>query len=192
MAYLRTMKSLLATFGTLQEADYIELEQLLQTIHLQKQDYFIREGQVCKQIAYIQSGILRAYYTKDNGEEITDCIMFEGQFVTAYASLITGAPAYEHIQAVTECELLMLDRSTLYHLYDTNVRWANTGRVFGEREFVLMEERIRSFQQHSAKERYGKMVQLHPKMVQQVPLQYLASYLGITPQHLSRLRKTGS
>ncbi|HVI47735.1 MAG TPA: Crp/Fnr family transcriptional regulator [Chitinophaga sp.] len=184
------MRTLLDTYGTLQEEDYEQLHQLLRPVHLSKQDYFIKEGQVCRQLAFIQSGILRSYYVKDNGEEMTDCIMFARQFVTAYSSLITGTPAYEHIQAITDCELLSLDRADLQQLYSSNIRWANTGRILGEREFVLMEERIRSFQQHSSAERYAQLIQLHPRMIQEVPLQYLASYLGITPQHLSRLRKS--
>lgn len=173
----------------LTEADLDELDQVMKTIQLEKQDYFIREGNVCRQLAFLSKGILRSFYVKDNGEEITDCIMFEGQLVTAYSSLITGQPAFENIQAITDCELQMVDRDDLYRLYEHNIRWANTGRTFGEQEFVMMEQRIRSFQQYTAKERYEEMVRRHPRMIQQVPLQYLASYLGITPQHLSRLRK---
>ncbi|RBL89328.1 Crp/Fnr family transcriptional regulator [Chitinophaga flava] len=180
----------LSQLALLNEADFDQLDGLLKPVHLGKQDYFLREGAVCKQLAFIQSGALRSYYVKDNGEEITDCILFEGQIVTAYTSLIMGVPAYEHIQAITDCELLILEREDLYQLYDNNIRWANTGRVFGEMEFVMMEHRIRSFQQHSSKERYAELVRKHPRMIQQVPLQYLASYLGITPQHLSRLRKS--
>ncbi|MBC9915123.1 Crp/Fnr family transcriptional regulator [Chitinophaga varians] len=175
--------------SNLTAADLDELQLIMKTIRLEKQDYFIREGNVCRQLAFLSKGILRSFYVKDNGEEITDCIMFEGQLVTAYSSLITGQPAFEHIQAITDCELQVLDRDDLYGLYERNIRWANTGRTFGEQEFVLMEQRIRSFQQYTAKERYEEMVLKHPHMIQQVPLQYLASYLGITPQHLSRLRR---
>lgn len=174
----------------LTQEDLEQLQPLMKTVQLEKQDYFIREGQVCRQLAFLRKGILRSFYVKDNGEEITDCIMFEGQLVTAYASLITGAPAFENMQAITACELQVLDRDDLYRLYEENIRWANTGRAFGEQEFVMMEQRIRSFQQYTAKERYEEMVRQHPRMIQQVPLQYLASYLGITPQHLSRLRKS--
>ncbi|SJZ73464.1 cAMP-binding domain of CRP or a regulatory subunit of cAMP-dependent protein kinases [Chitinophaga eiseniae] len=174
----------------LTQEDLDQLESLMKTVQLEKQDYFIREGHVCRQLAFLRKGILRSFYVKDNGEEITDCIMFEGQLVTAYASLITGQPAFENMQAITECELQVLDRDDLYRLYEQNIRWANTGRAFGEQEFVMMEQRIRSFQQYTAKERYEEMVRQHPRMIQQVPLQYLASYLGITPQHLSRLRKS--
>ncbi|MCW3463902.1 Crp/Fnr family transcriptional regulator [Chitinophaga nivalis] len=179
----------LRTFNILQESDLQQLQTLLKPIKLLKGEHLEQEGKTSRQLCFLTNGILRSYFTNDNGEPITNCIIFEKHWIAALTSFITQQPAQENIQAIVDCELLALDRNTLYTLYEENIRWANMGRVLIEKEFVEMEQRILAFQKLPAKDRYERLLQEQPRLVQQIPLQYLASYLGITPQHLSRLRR---
>jgi CRP-like cAMP-binding protein len=109
--------------------------------------------------------------------------------MSAFSSFITQKPTEENIQAVVDSELLILKRSDMEMLYENSSAWQKVGRFLTEMQYVEMEQRTVSFQKHSAKQRYETLIEHHSHYIKFIPLQYLASYLGITPRHLSRLRK---
>ncbi len=155
---------------------------------LPKGAFFVREGSVCREVAFIQSGILRSYYTNDEADEITYCIMFAPSFMTAYSSLITGEPTVENIQAVTEAKLLILQKDYIEERSQESMNWLKLQKYLSEQEYLELEQRIISYQKDDARQRYRDLVERHPDYLQQIPLQYLASYLGISQRHLSRIR----
>jgi CRP-like cAMP-binding protein len=156
---------------------------------LKKGMFLIQEGKICNEIAFIKSGILRSFYINNEGEEITNCITFENELMSAFSSFITQKPTEENIQAVVDTELLILKRSDMELLYENSSAWQKVGRYLTEMQYVELEQRTVSFQKNSAKQRYEKLIEHHSNYIKYIPLQYLASYLGITPRHLSRLRK---
>lgn len=156
---------------------------------LNHKDYLIKEGEVCNEITFVKSGILRSFYITSQGTETTNCIVFENGFMAAFSSYITQQPTEENIQAIGKVELMVLERTDLDWLYSQSTAWQNVGRILTEWQYVEMEKRVASFQKQSAKQRYETLLQKHSNYIKNVPLQYLASYLGITPRHLSRLRK---
>lgn len=156
---------------------------------LRKGEFLIQEGKVCDEIVFIKSGILRSFYINNEGDEITNCITFENEFMSAFSSFITQQPTSENIQALSDTELLSLNRKELDLLYASSPVWQKVGRILTELQYVELEKRIVSFQKQTAKQRYEILLKNHSNYIKYIPLQYLASFLGITPRHLSRLRK---
>lgn len=175
-------------FATLSEE---EIEALSSCVKLQKLDKnvcFIDEGEIANYIAYVRSGYLRVHFNKE-GDEITRDISSVNSFVTAFTSFITKKPSFEIVSTITDCELLLISREDLNYLYQTYNKWQMIGRRVVEEMFVRSQKRIYSLLTRTAEERYMKLFTDKPDMLQNVPLQYIASYLGITSQSLSRLRR---
>lgn len=175
-------------FPFFSKTDIENLKELLVPKTISKGDFFIREGKPCKEVAFIKTGILRSFYTTPSGEEITYCITFPNTFMTAYSSFITGQPTLENIQALSDTELLVISKPLLDKLTGNNSSWLRFQKIMAEQQYIELEKRLFLFQKDKAKQRYLDLLEHHPDYLQQIPLQYLASYLGITPRHLSRLR----
>lgn len=165
------------------------LDDLITFRTLKKGDFLLKENQVCNEIIFIEKGILRSFFVNHKGDEITNCFAFENEFMASFASFITEEKAEENIQALTDTKLQILNRKGLEKLYKSGFNWQETGRKLTELEFVNLNKRMISFQKLSGAQRYEELFQNHQKYLQFIPLQYLASYLGITPRHLSRIRK---
>lgn len=156
---------------------------------LKKGAFLVKENQVCKEVVFVKSGVLRSFFTTTKEEEITNCFTFENEFMTAFSSFITQTPTDENIQAITDCELQIIDKNAVEALFKSSFRWADIGRKIAENEVVNLHNRIASLQKKSAIERYEALFTNHQKYIQHIPLVYLASYLGISPRHLSRIRQ---
>ncbi len=185
------MEKMLAFFASLNILTQAELENAHfenKTVTLKKGEYFVREGRTCKNVAFIKSGVLRSYFIKENGEEVTYCITFKDSFMTAYTSLITGEPAQENIQAITDTELYIISKDEMERRMNESPNWIRVQKYFAEQMYIELERRIFSYQKEKAKERYQQLITNYPEYVEQIPLQFLASYLNITPRHLSRIR----
>jgi CRP-like cAMP-binding protein len=183
------MIEFLKSLESLTDKDLQIIESLLTQKSLIKGEFLIQEGKVCDEIVFIKSGVLRSFYFNNEGKEITHCIIFENNLMSAFSSYITQTPTLENIQALFNTELLVLHRNELNYLFDSSINWQKTGRILTEIQYVEIEKRIVSFQKQTAKERYENLLINHSNFIKYIPLQYLASYLGITPRHLSRLRK---
>ena len=163
--------------------------QLLTHKTYKKSEYFIKEGETCKQVAFILSGSLRSYYISDKAEEITYCITFPNNLMTAYSSFLTGQPTQENIQAITQTELLIIPKGKIETLVQQNPNWIYFLKIIAEQQYIELEKRIFQLQKSDAAKRYADLMKNQPEYIQKIPLQYLASYLGISQRHLSRIRK---
>ncbi len=185
----KALKLFISNFVELTENDWKAVEPVIEVLHLKKNGFFIREGKIAKKIAFTNKGYLRVYYNHD-GDEITRDISPLYTMITALPSYIKQKPSFEIIQAITDCELLIIKRDHLEFLYDNYPNWQKVGRRIIEEMFVETQNRIYSLITQTAEARYKKMIESFPDIFLHVPLQYIASYLGITSQSLSRLRKT--
>lgn len=161
----------------------------VEILKLKKNDFFVKEGEIARYISFTNNGYLRVYYNHD-GNEITRDISPLHSFVTALPSYVSRTPSFEIIQAITDCELLIIRRDHLEELYENYNHWQKVGRRIMEEMFVDTQRRIYAFITQTAEVRYKLMMHQFPDIFLHVPLQYIASYLGITSQSLSRLRKT--
>ncbi len=182
------MKEYLRSFQILSDLEIDSLMRIAKSKQLKKGDFFIREGQVSNEVAFIVSGLFRSFYYSSNRDEVTYCFTFENSFLAAYSSFITGSPTQENLQALSNAELLIIPRQTILGLEKESSNWLRLFKVFAELEYVKMEKRIFLLQRESAERRYEDLLKNNPEYLQLIPLNHLASYLGITQRHLSRIR----
>lgn len=175
--------------GIFTEEEIREALPLFKEKTLKKSENFVSEGERCTEVGFILSGTCRSFYLSGAGEEITYCFRFPGEFVAAYSSFITGQGSLEYMQALTKTELLVISKTDVDLLSDKFTGWLKFLKIVAEQQYIELEKRIFQLQKVHAKLRYEDLLKNHPEYVQQIPLQHIASYLGITQRHLSRIRK---
>ena len=146
-------------------------------------------GHTCKTIYFINKGLARIYYFKD-GVDITESFAFENNIIARVESLFTGKPSRKAIQILEDAELVAINSTLLFKLYDTYPEIERLFRLIFEAAYVATVDRIESIQFHTAEERYNALMKEAPDVLKRVPLKYIASYLGITQVSLSRIRGT--
>ncbi len=156
---------------------------------LSKGDLWIKQGKICDQVGYIVSGKLRNYYIDDEGNEVTCFFVTPDNFISSLTSFLTNTPAKENISALEKTEIRVISKKELEELSMLVPKLQIFRRVIAENLFITLEKRISMLQSKTAFERYEIMLKENPDILLSVPLQYTASFLGITSQHLSRLRK---
>lgn len=183
------LRSYLASFDIFTPEEIEHALTFFSSRKLSKSDYFIREGQKCAEVAFIEKGIFRSFYISHDGNEITYCFRFPGDLIAAYSSFITGNGSLENMQALSDSELLVIRRNDIDRLVEENPNWVKFLKIIAEQNYLELESRVFQLQRDSAQTRYQYLVENHPEFIQQIPLQHLASYLAITQRHLSRVRK---
>ena len=183
------MHAYFTQIGILTNSEIEVLTDLTSFYKLNKGEYYIKENRICKDLVFTVNGMLRSYFTKADGEEVTYCFTFPGNLMTAYSSFISGNPTAENIQAITDVALLVIKKEDLNGLTSSSSNWIILQKFFAEQQYMALEQRIFSYQKDRAKQRYNDLVAQQPELLQEVSLQHLASFLNITPRHLSRIRK---
>ena len=158
-------------------------------ITLEKGEFFIEQNKISKQIAFINDGTLRTYYINDKGEEITSCFCSENNLASSYKSFILQSPSNVAMVALEKTELLVISFKDLHELYKESANWQTIGRLVAENEFILMEQYASILNNETAKEKYLRLLNEQPEIIQKSPINYIASYLGVTRRTLSRIRK---
>lgn len=177
-------------FGVKQN-DLEHIVSLFKLTELKKGDYFLKTGGSCNKLSFIKSGLLRIYVsTKD--KEVTQWISTKGYFVTDLSSLIFDTPARWTIQALTDVELYTISKEEYNKIGKLIVQWHELEKLFIARCFTILEDRIFSHLSMTAEERYHFFFEHNKELFNQVPLQYIASMLGMTPETFSRIRKKSS
>ncbi len=144
-------------------------------------------GHTCRTIYFIKKGLARVYYFKD-GTDITEYFAFENNLVARVESLFTGRPSRKAIQILEDAEIISLNATLLFQLYNEFPEIERLARKITEAALVENVNRLESLQFHSADERYKALIEEAPDVLKRVPLKYIASYLGITQVSLSRIR----
>lgn len=160
---------------------HISFQKVAKNTHLQEIGY------TCKTIYFIKSGIARIYYFKDT-TEVTELFASEGEIIVRVESLFTGRPSRKGIHILEDSEIIGINASGLFQLYDTHHGIERLFRKVFEAEHLQTVLRLESLQFHSAEERYEILLKETPNLIKRVSLKYIASYLGITQTSLSRIR----
>jgi CRP-like cAMP-binding protein len=160
-------------------------------VSYKKGDYFVKEGQISRYIGFIVKGCLMCVYNND-GKEYIDEFSLDNEFISAYASFITGTPADKDIICLEDSELLILSYSNLQELYEIDPVFERTGRLMAEMLFMNWQQRVKSLLLDNAETRYLKLTENRPDLIQRVPQYHIAQYLGVSPETLSRIRKNTS
>ena len=150
-------------------------------------DYLLKQGRIARNIAFIEEGLFRLYYL-NNGKEVTSCFCRENTITTSYKSLITQEESDMSIQAIEESKLILLSYDSLQRLFEKDLFWQQIGRLAAENEFIISESHNRFLKDLSATDRYLQILKNDKELLQRVPLNYLATYLQVAPETLSRIR----
>lgn len=182
-------KQFIRQITPISDKEFDETVILFKEIHLEKGDYFVKQGNICRQIAFINKGTLRMFYLNNKAKETTSCFCLENNLTTSYKSFIQQQPSRLSIKALELTELLAINYENLQKLYDTSVVWQKIGRVFAEREFIVMEQYASVLNNETAKEKYLRLLKEQPTVLQKANIEDIASLLGITRRTLSRIRQ---
>lgn len=157
------------------------------TLELKKGEFFYTNAQICHKIGFMEQGMLRYYYDTDKSE-VTRWVALEGDFVTSLGSFISQKQVKENIQAIQNTKIIYTIREDWNKIYQEEqfVREFWTSAM--EENYIGIENRLFNMIALSAEERYEWILKNYPKFNLYIPDKYLASMLGITPRHLSRIR----
>lgn len=164
------------------------IEALFKPTPLAKGEFYTKTGSFHANLSFIKSGYLRVFESKGD-KEVTQWISSPGEFVTDLGTLVFDAPARRNIQAITDCELYTISREDYRRIGNLIPQWPELEKRFLSKCFMILEDRVFNFISMTSEERYEQLFAYKRELFNQVPLQYIASMLGITPETLSRIRK---
>jgi CRP-like cAMP-binding protein len=176
-------------FPYLDDEKLAEMLSLGELVTLKEGEVFIEAGSRTHQVGIVVEGLMRNYIINDNGEQVTVVFATEMQAITPYATIFLNKPASETTEAIEPSVLYVFDYEKLKSRIDTDPAYARIYANLVENTLVSAIERIEDFTKKKPEQRYQRLMEIHGNLIDRVPLKYLASYLGITPVSLSRIRK---
>lgn len=187
---MEQIKDHLDQIATISQSDWEFFISKLQRRVIKKKAIFVKVNEIENHISFIESGVVRLFIPKDNPDkEITFGFSFKDQFVSAYDSFLTQTPSAYQLQALTETTILSITYNDLQDVYKTTQIGNLIGRLTAERLFLLKSKREQNLLNLTAEERYLKLFKERPELLKVIPLKYISSYIGVTAQALSRIRK---
>ncbi|AWV98530.1 Crp/Fnr family transcriptional regulator [Arcticibacterium luteifluviistationis] len=175
-------------FGVVKADQLKEISALFKPLFIKKGDYFLRAGRQSDKLGFVQSGLLRVFVETEE-KEITQWISSKGQFATDLSSLVFETPSRWNIQALVDTECYAISRDAYNRIGTLIPEWHHLEKLFIVRCFTLMEDRIFGHLSMTAEERYNAFFEQNRELFHQVPLQHIASLLGMTPETFSRIRR---
>jgi CRP-like cAMP-binding protein len=173
----------------LTDAEFDFCKSLFKPKKLRKRHYLLQEGDVCKYQAFVAKGILRSYSVDGKGAEHILQFASEGWWTADLSSYITGEPSQFNIEALEDAELLLLDKPSWDELMQTIPKFENYFRILIQNNLIATQKRLMQSLTETAEAKYKRFMQMYPECVQRVPQHMIASYLGVSRETLSRLRK---
>ena len=187
---MEQIKAYLDQIATISNIDWDFFTSKLQRRVIPKKSIFLRINEIENHISFIESGVVRLYIPKENPEkEITFGFSFKDQFISAYDSFLTQKPSAYQLQALTETTLLSITYDDLQDVYNNTQIGNHIGRLTAERLLLLKSKLEQNLLNLTAEERYMKLFKERPELLKVIPLKYISSYIGVTAQALSRIRK---
>ena len=175
-------------YFTLSEAEKTTILGLTQIKKLRKKEFLLKEGEVSKCSAFVLSGCLRSYFVDTNGFEHILQFAIEDWWITDMMSITTQTAANLNIDAIQDSELLILTRENQLELFEKCPKMEKYFRIITEKGMANIQTRLLENMSLPAVQRYKNLTKKYPKLVEKVPQKLIASFLGITPEFLSKLR----
>lgn len=170
------------------ETEEAAFTSILSVKTFKKKEFLLQEGRICNKIFFINSGCMRAFYNVE-GIENTVQFFFANSWYTDYESFLTGQPTVENMQALEPCEVVLFSKVDLYKIYNDYPIFERLGRMQAENAFLSLSKLNKMLSNEEPEERYLNLLKRRPELVDKIPQHYIASYLGIKPESLSRIRK---
>jgi CRP-like cAMP-binding protein len=173
---------------SLSQTDMDYFHSILKPLHVNKKSWLLREGEVSEYEAYVVKGCLRKYCMDDDGNEIILQFAIEDWWVGDISSFTNQTPSQVYVQALEDSDLLTIHHDDKEQLFQKVPQFERMFRLMLQRSYMVLQDRFVATLAQSADERYLAFLEKYPGIAQRVPQQYIASYLGITPEFLSRIR----
>ena len=187
---MEQIKAYLDKTAAISKADWDFFTSKLHRRIIPKKKVFLKINDIENHISFIETGVVRLFIPKENPEkEITFGFSFQNQFISAYDSFLTQKPSLYQLQTLTETTILSISHKDLQEVYKTTQIGNLIGRLTAERLFLIKSTREQNLLNLSAEERYLKLFKERPELLKVIPLKYISSYIGVTAQALSRIRK---
>jgi len=175
-------------YAALNDKEISSLLNILRKKSYKKNEIIFTEGKISNEIYFVTKGCVRLYYNVD-GKDRTAFFYTEGQFICAGESFTYGVPAKENFQAIEDVDMYIFDKSSYEELMKVSSKFELIARIATENELIYCQSMIASFVTKSAEERYVELLETNSELFQRVPQQYIASFLGVSPETLSRIKK---
>ncbi len=185
---MEEIKKFIDTIYPMSDSDWGLFSSKLQEKKFKKNSIVIETGAIENYVSFISEGVVR-FYIPHEENDLTFGFLFENEFVTAYDSFITQTPSHYQIETLTDATLWRISFEDLQEVYKKTESGNLIGRRMAENMFLIKSKREISLLNKTAEERYLDLFQERPKLLKQIPLKYIASYIGVTPQALSRIRR---
>ncbi|SDX35486.1 Crp/Fnr family transcriptional regulator [Hymenobacter psychrophilus] len=185
---MNQLRAALAPFISLTDSEWAALAPQLHRRQLRAEEWLLAPGQVCQEISFVSQGLLRTCYQRPDQAEVNFLFHFPRTFVTDYESVLLREPARLGIQALAPTQVLALPVALLPTLYE-DVRWQRFGRLMAEQIYLAARRRAEELLFLTPTQRYEKLLHEQPDWLRELPLRHLASYLGVQPESLSRIRQ---
>jgi CRP/FNR family transcriptional regulator, anaerobic regulatory protein len=154
-----------------------------------KGELILKAGEICRESYFIISGLIRSYHKMNNNTEKTYIICKENNLFSEHSSFVSQKPSLDYIEALEDTEVYYITYDDLIHLYNSNLNWAIIGRIISDVNYLVSKNRMRSLMNDDATTRYKGFLETYKTALNRIPQNIIASYLGITPQSFSRLKK---
>jgi CRP-like cAMP-binding protein len=182
------LKKFISRFVTLSDAELEEVANMFKHKAVKKNSYVLKEGDTCKDLVFVQKGCLRLYYVKDD-IDVSVWFAFQHSSAIEIYSFISENPSEYFLQAIEDSEVLYLPKTALKKLYQQQPKMQEMMRNFWEAVLLDLINRFTALQKDSAEKRYLDLLNKQPDYLETIPQKYLASFIGVTPTSLSRIRK---
>lgn len=163
---------------------------LLKFRRVRKRTYLLQDGEICDFEAYIVKGCIRTYYLSDDGTETILSFAIEDWWVSDPYSFTAQTPSNMFIESLEDCELLVIDHKSKAALYEKIPKFETLFRLLIQRSLFALQKRFHSLVSQTAEQRYIAFLEKYPQVVQRVPQNQIARYLGVSPEFLSKVRST--
>jgi len=180
----------LMNFAPLNDKDISNSQPFWKARKINKGDFFNMQSMVCNDLGLVVKGIFRIYFHDPNTKEDKNIFFFsENQFVVSFRSFVSRNPCWYFIEAMEDSEIFFISYNDLNSLYETHPNWGKFGRLLAELFFNIAQTRTEEFIFFSHEQRYIRLLEEHPDIIERIPAYHISSYLGITNPSLSRIRK---
>lgn len=181
------MRDLMLSIGNYSEEEIKAVEQASYKKSVPSKTVFFEGNEIFNKLYFVKSGAVRCYRVI-NGDDFTYFFFFENEFVVDFQSFLTDTQSPLYFETLMDSEFIILNKSEIYRLYERYPRFEKLGRLMAEKAYLSAANRLKQHQTDSLKARYLNLLAKNKNLIQSVPQHYIASYLGVKPQSLSRIK----
>ncbi|MBW8685229.1 Crp/Fnr family transcriptional regulator [Chitinophaga rhizophila] len=177
---------------SLQEQEKEMIKTFFSPKKLKRRQFLLQEGETCRQLTFIAKGLVKSYNVDDKGEDHINLFGWEGWWVSDFYSFLSATPATLNIEAIEDTAVLQITLADYERLLTSVPIMERYFRILYQNSIITKERRLMSSITHTAEEKYQHLVQYHPEIIQRIPQTLIASYLGLAPETISRIKRNNT